>query len=46
MNKKDLEMLYKEFINTLFSIKENKELMKFEKKFNDQIKKTQDYMDI
>jgi len=35
MNKKDLEQLYKDFINTLLTIKDNQNLLNFERKFMD-----------
>ncbi|KRX06955.1 hypothetical protein PPERSA_07118 [Pseudocohnilembus persalinus] len=41
----ELQKLYKEFIIVAFSIKDNQELLKFDKKFNDMIKKSQDMMD-
>ncbi len=42
----DLQKLYKEYIMVAFSIKDNKDLLKFEKRFNDSIKKAQDLMDV
>lgn len=41
----DLQKLYKDYILVAFSLKENKELLRFEKRFNDSIKKAQDLMD-
>lgn len=43
--KKDIEQLYKEFIALIFSVKDNENLLKLDKKFNDAIKKSQDLMD-